>query len=853
LFKDKTKASCEIKVRIKDQKTEYYRIDGIMQADLEKEQLARLTFTNIHKEKEHEIKLQFNSQLFENIEEAIIAIDSFGYINYINKKAEDFARNFKKDALAKHIDDVLKIFNPKNEEQEYVPLDFVMDSIDQKAIIAKCVNAANEEFFLELTCSTHISNGKTTGYLIFLRDKTEEHTVQVLYDMRMQLISYSTMHTLDELLVKALDEIERITNSKIAFYHFVNSNEQIIKLQEWSTQTKQVFCKAEAKGMNYKLSDAGIWADAMRQKEVVIHNNYPKIKNKKGLPNGHAPIFREMVAPVIRDNKVVAMLGVGNKKGDYTKLDASRLAYIADVTWEIIQQKKTSEELKGNKRFLENVFNAIQDGISVISPDLKVIATNSWMQNKFGVKESLIGLSCYKSLRSKQSVCEGCPVKVTLKSKTKTTRVLAYEKENGSNGWLEITAFPILNDQNKVVQVIEYQKDITLQKQALEDLEQSNLELHQAKEKAEESDRLKSSFLANMSHEIRTPMNGILGFAELLKEPDITDLEHNKFLGIIEKSGERMLNIINDLIDISKIESKLMEVIYSSVDINKQMEYLYGFFKPETDKKGLILNYQAGSPNDEAFFETDKDKFMAIFINLIKNAVKYTKNGEITFGYRIENDTIIFFVKDTGLGIPKAAQAKVFDRFVQADLALTSEYEGAGLGLAISKGYLDLLGGNIHLESKYRKGSTFTFTLPYVKAKNKVKSKITHPSKNTNLELLHILIVDDDQITLEYLSTLFKAQVKSISIAKNGQDAVNIAKEKKELDVILIDVKMPVKDGYQATREIRLFNKKVKIIAHTAFNIEGEKNKALEAGCDYFISKPAKKKELIDLLTKINQ
>ncbi|NPD44779.1 PAS domain S-box protein [Lentimicrobium sp. S6] len=265
------------------------------------------------------------------------------------------------------------------------------------------------------------------------------------------------------------------------------------------------------------------------------------------------------------------------------------------------------------------------------------------------------------------------------------------------------------NEDIKVIKEIGYLYGLAIYRK------QTETELIQAKEKAEESDQLKSSFLANMSHEIRTPMNGILGFADLLKEPGIEENEREKFLGIIQKSGHRLLSIINDLIDISKIEAEQMEVFNEDTEINKQIEYLYTFFKPEAEKKKIELTCYTALPDMEATIHSDREKIYAILTNLIKNAIKYTKQGKIEFGYiKIENH-LEFYVKDTGIGIQHSKLDSIFDRFVQANLTNATEYEGAGLGLAITKAYVELLGGNIWLESKVDKGSTFTFTLPIEK------------------------------------------------------------------------------------------------------------------------------------------
>jgi signal transduction histidine kinase len=239
--------------------------------------------------------------------------------------------------------------------------------------------------------------------------------------------------------------------------------------------------------------------------------------------------------------------------------------------------------------------------------------------------------------------------------------------------------------------------------------------------KAEESDRLKSAFLANMSHEIRTPMNGILGFAELLSQPGLTGETQQNYIRIIEKSGTRMLNIINDIVNISKIEAGLMKVNWQESNINEQIEYIYTFFKPEVEGKGMQISFRNSLPSKESVISTDREKLYAILKNLVKNAIKYSKIGSIEFGYSLrrahDNLSISleleFFVKDTGIGIPKDRQDAIFERFIQADITDKNAYQGAGLGLSISKAYVEMLGGKIWVESEPEVGSCFYFTLPY--------------------------------------------------------------------------------------------------------------------------------------------
>jgi|GEM_PF-5599296 len=261
----------------------------------------------------------------------------------------------------------------------------------------------------------------------------------------------------------------------------------------------------------------------------------------------------------------------------------------------------------------------------------------------------------------------------------------------------------------------EINKQMKEKQETIDRIQLMNTELEVAKELAEESDRLKSAFLANMSHEIRTPMNGILGFINLLKKPRLTVKNQNRYIAIIEKSGKRMLDTLNDIINISKIEAGQVSVVKFGVFVNQVLEEHYTFFKKEAEAKGLELIYESTLSENENRVLTDKQKLESILTNLIKNAIKYTDQGSIKFGYtlRKENGASVFefFVSDTGIGIPQNRMKAIFNRFEQSDIEDKRAYEGSGLGLAISRSYVEMLGGQINVESELGVGSTFRFTI----------------------------------------------------------------------------------------------------------------------------------------------
>jgi PAS domain S-box-containing protein len=377
-------------------------------------------------------------------------------------------------------------------------------------------------------------------------------------------------------------------------------------------------------------------------------------------------------------------------------------------------------------------------------------------------------------------------------------------------------------------------------------------DLIKAKDKAEESDRLKSAFLANMSHEIRTPMNGILGFAEILKEPDLTGEEQLKCIDIIEKSGTRMLNIINNIVDISRIEAGLMNLDIVETNINEQIEYIYTFFKPEVEAKGMKLSFNCPFSAKEATIITDREKVYAILSNLVKNAIKYSKEGSIDIGYALTHSELEFYVKDTGIGIPKDRQEAIFERFIQADIADKMAYQGAGLGLSITKSYIEMLGGKIWVESEEGVGAAFYFTLPYNTGlvSETVFDQLIPSGKTDYLKKLKILIAEDDDVSEMLITINVNDFSKEILKARTGVEAVEACRNNLDIDLVLMDIRMPEMSGYEAVQKIREFNKEVIIIAQTAHGLAGDKEKAIRSGCNDYISKPINKDELLRLLQK---
>lgn len=421
-------------------------------------------------------------------------------------------------------------------------------------------------------------------------------------------------------------------------------------------------------------------------------------------------------------------------------------------------------------------------------------------------------------------------------------------RKDGSNGWMWVRGEAIKNNAGEITELWGAAQDITDRKNIL-------LELQETKEKAEEADKLKSAFLANMSHEIRTPMNGILGFTNLLQKPNVSSEEQAQYLEIIQKSGERMLNTVNDLINISKIETGLEEIHLQNINPYKEIESIFEFFNPAANEKNISFTLRDLHIPSEVLMRTDLTKFNSIVTNLIKNAIKFTKDGEVSIGGAIKNDQILLWVRDTGIGIPKDRQKIVFDRFIQADINDKLAFQGSGLGLAIIKAYVEMLEGKIYLESEEGIGSCFYVSLPMnnkspYQSEVKINNTSMHAERHINPSLC-LLIAEDDDISYEHLAIILEPYTKKILRAKDGEEVIALAKTHKDIHLILMDINMPKLSGLSATSKIREFNKDMIIIAQTAYALEGDKEKALKAGCNGYISKPIQVELLLEMISNV--
>lgn len=531
--------------------------------------------------------------------------------------------------------------------------------------------------------------------------------------------------------------------------------------------------------------------------------------------------------------------------------DDNNLVALEGFISNITEQREAEEEIRKLSRSVEQsptiiIIADLEGNIEYINPRFVEVTGYSY--------EEIIGKNprILKSGNTPTAVYRDLWKTVT--SGKKWSGEFENRKKNGDLYWESANIFPLKDENGKITHYIGMKEDITQRKKM-------EKELIIAKEKAEESDKLKSAFLANMSHEIRTPMNAIIGFSQLLDDAGLTTEERNHYINLIQNSGNDLMTLIDDIIDISKIEAGQMKIFKSQYMLDQLMIELFKGFREhlKTGNKAehLEILYTAPEGSENVVIHTDIDRFKQVVRNLFYNAIKFTDKGFIEFGYKIKQDRhhndLLFFVKDTGIGIEKDKKEVIFNSFTQANESDTRLYGGTGLGLAICKNIVSLLGGQIWVESEPGKGATFYFTLPHLVHSTEVKKLDTQSnvsqSKEFNWSDKYIMVVEDDDSSYDFFERTLRRTKANITRAEDGLQAVTKF-EQNNFDLILMDIRLPRMDGYKTMKKIKSQNPEVPVIAQTAYAMQGEKEKCLKSGFDDYLSKPIKINDLLKMISR---
>ena len=541
-------------------------------------------------------------------------------------------------------------------------------------------------------------NGRPHLFSI-VHDVTERQRREEILQSRLFLREFALHHSLEELLRKTLDEAERLTGSRIGFFHFLAEDQTTLLPQVWSTNTLQGICTVVAEG-HYPIDQAGVWVDCIHQRRPVIHNDYANLPHRKGLPEGHAPVLREMVVPVMRGERIVAVLGVGNKPEDYGAEDVGTISLLADLAWDITERKRSREALKdllektrASEEHLSVTLRSVTDGLVALDGEGRI---------------TLMNPSAERLLHTSAAEAVGEHARKVIRDAELLSRCVMLPTSEANTDSLELAMFDWHRQENRVIQA----RIATLPK--TEGQRGGVIVTFFDVTRDREVERLKSEFVMTAAHELRTPLTAVLGYAELLEEGAKTGLftasQRLEFISQILEKGDVLIQIIDDLLDLGRIEGGRPLLLEKSVcEVARLIEGAIDHYRRETRLHCFKMKL---TPPDLQV-KVDKTRISQVLDNLLTNAIKYSPaGGTILVEGQAVADEIWISVTDEGIGMTEEQTERVFEKFYRADVSTTA-VRGLGLGLCVAKGIVEAHGGRIWVKSAPQRGTTVVFTLPH--------------------------------------------------------------------------------------------------------------------------------------------
>ncbi|MBK7028887.1 MAG: PAS domain S-box protein [Bacteroidales bacterium] len=805
VFSYQGKSQCEVIINSTASQQLHLRIEGLAFSE---SSLCHAVIMDISEQKKVEHLLQNNEDwiqtLFELAVDAILIGNQDGIIIQANKSAAELSGYTQSQLLGKPID---ILFN--KEELNRIP--FQYEKLKEGKIVRRERFLTRKDGTL-LPVEMHTKMMPDKSYQTFIRDMAERKRIEDALRASEKKFSEAFMTSPDSI---------NINRTQDGVYIEINNG--------FTSVTG--YTKEDVIGKSSLDPCLNIWTHPEDRKRMV-----ELLKNNGEVAGFEAP-FR-MKDGTVRFGLMSARFIEINGEG-----------CIISTTRDITDRKRSEESLIQSEQSFRGILNTVSESIYVLDENGKFIDINEGADKMYGYnREDILGKGIdFVSADGKNDLESiGRAVQKTLIDGTPLHFEFWGKRKNG-----DIFPKDVICNKGKYFGkdvIIATARDITDRKRN-EDV------LLTAKKKAEESERLKSAFLANMSHEIRSPMNSIVGFSELIEDEDLPAEQRHEFISIIRNSGKQLLTIINDIIDFAKIDSNQLTISPAEINLNRILDDI--MLVAEVEKRNLHkdnvnLISEKGLPDDNCTLLCDEVRLKQILINLTGNALKFTNKGHIKTGYKLDNDNIIFFVEDTGKGIAKEKQEIIFERFRQEEESYTRLYGGTGLGLSISKGLVELLGGKMWLVSDLGVGATFYFSIPSNIWLGYSAKKETLQTTTIELDLSGktILIAEDIESNFRLINHMLKKTNARILYAQDGSEAVDICKQEEQVDLILMDIQMPVMNGFEATAEIKKFLPSVPVITLTAFTLSNESEEILAAGCNDYLTKPIDKVVMLEKVKK---
>ena len=799
--------------------------------------------------------LERQSITLKAVGDGVIATDRRGYIELLNPVAETLTGWTQEEACGRPLTEVFRIVNEETREPAENPVTkalrqgLVVGLSNHTLLIAK---DGFEWPIADSAAPIRDDRGEITGVVLVFRDQTDERRTHRLIQVRLALVEYAATHTLDELLTNALDEIGALVASPIGFYHFIDADQETIALQQWSTRTLKEFCRAAGGGIHYPLDQAGVWADCIRQRQPVIHNDYASLPDKKGMPAGHATLVRELVVPILRAGKVVAILGVGNKPEPYTEEDLETVSYLSDVMWQFVEQKQVEEELLSSGKRYRTLYQNMMDAFVVVDMQGRIMECNESFSSMLGYsEEELRQLRYADATPAKWHQLEMMIVKEQVIPRGSSGLYeKEYQRQDGTVIPVELRTFLIVNDQGQPEGMSAIVRDISERKWAEEERGRLQAQLNQA-QKMESVGRL----AGGVAHDFNNMLSVILGYAELaLGKVNPSDPLY-RHLQEIFNAGKRSAEITRQLLAFARKQTIAPKVL----DLNKTVE---GMLKMLRRLIGEDINL-AWLPGAGLWpVKIDPSQMDQLLANLCVNARdaiegvgKVTiETGTVTFDQAYCNDHVGFplgdfvllTISDDGCGMDKEIIDKIFEPF----FTTKEEGRGTGLGLATVYGIVKQNSGFINVYSEPGQGTTFNIYLPGHEGQTaEIQGEISMAIPPGHGET--ILIVEDEMAILELSRTMLERLGYTVLTANTPAEAILLAKaHADEIHLLLTDVVMPEMNGRELAEHLHTLYPRIETLFMSGYTTNVIAHRGILKEGVRFIHKPFSTK---DLATKVHE
>ena len=675
-----------------------------------------------------------------------------------------------------------------------------------------------------------------------IRNITDRKQAESLAQVRLSLLEYAAIHRLDELLQKTLDEIGSLTNSPIGFYHFISEDEKTISLQAWSTRTVNEFCQAEGKGQHYPVDQGGVWVDAVRDRVPVIHNDCSSLPHRKGMPEGHAAVIRELVVPVMRSDRIVAVLGIGNKPTDYTEKDVEIVSYLADVSWEICRRKRAEEALKESELRYRTLFEESRDGVYPVQRDGEITDANSSFSEIFGyTREELIGKdirNLYADPADRPKFQEEIEKKGFVKD-----YAIKYRKKDGTEMDSLLTSSVYHREDGSISGYRGIVRDLTEQKRLQREL------VHAQKMESV------GTLAGGIAHDFNNLLTVVLGFSELLligkdeRDPSYPDLQKihqaamsgadlvKRILAFSRKAevNPRPLNLNRE---IERAKDLLTRVVPKMIEIELVLcDGLETVIADQTQVEQTLLNLAVNA--SDAMPDGGKLTIATKSVTLDEEYCRLHLGAE-------PGDFVMLSVSDTGHGMDHETLDHIFEPF----FTTKAPGAGTGLGLAMVYGMVKQHGGYIICYSEPGIGTTFNIYLPVDPTAAKPESPIEKPIPLRGIET--ILLVDDEEMVRDLGKRILERFGYTVLAAANGKEAVNLyEKQMGKISLVILDLIMPEMGGKQCLEELLKIDPHVKALIASGYSAAGETKKAIEAGARAFVGKPYDIRQMLQAVREV--